>query len=80
MLQAVASDVTIGILGENFSCIMWLWMLMGLPRPPALQGAFAEHQVILQKLSLKRKIVIILVRTVKDLEKCNGLIIPGGGM
>jgi 5'-phosphate synthase pdxT subunit len=46
----------------------------------ALQGAFAEHQAMLQKLSFKRKIVTILVRTVDDLDLCDALIIPGGGM
>lgn len=45
----------------------------------ALQGAFAEHQVMLQKLSLKRKVVIVLVRQPEDLDKCDALIIPGGG-
>ncbi|KAL6304127.1 SNO glutamine amidotransferase [Sparassis latifolia] len=44
----------------------------------ALQGAFAEHQVMLQKLSVKRRIVIVLVRTEEDLHKCDALIIPGG--
>ena len=45
----------------------------------ALQGAFAEHQVMLQKLSLKRRVVIVLVRQPEDLDKCDALIIPGGG-
>ncbi|TFK35085.1 SNO glutamine amidotransferase [Crucibulum laeve] len=44
----------------------------------ALQGAFAEHQTALQKLSLTRKIEVILVRTVEDLDRCDALIIPGG--
>ncbi|KZT13240.1 SNO glutamine amidotransferase [Laetiporus sulphureus 93-53] len=44
----------------------------------AMQGAFAEHQVMLQKLSLKRHIVIVLVRTSEDLARCDALIIPGG--
>jgi len=44
----------------------------------ALQGAFAEHRVALQKLSLDRNIVVVLVRTVDDLKDCNALIIPGG--
>ncbi|KAI0959132.1 hypothetical protein AcW1_004048 [Taiwanofungus camphoratus] len=44
----------------------------------ALQGAFAEHQVMLQKLSLKKRIVIVLVRTQENLAKCDALIIPGG--
>ncbi|CCM04961.1 uncharacterized protein FIBRA_07158 [Fibroporia radiculosa] len=44
----------------------------------ALQGAFAEHQVMLKKLSVKKRIVILLVRTQEDLESCDALIIPGG--
>ncbi|RDX41218.1 SNO glutamine amidotransferase [Lentinus brumalis] len=44
----------------------------------ALQGAFAEHQVMLQKASLKRRVVIVLVRQQEDLDKCDALIIPGG--
>ncbi|KDQ52023.1 hypothetical protein JAAARDRAFT_198672 [Jaapia argillacea MUCL 33604] len=45
----------------------------------ALQGAFAEHQAMLQKISsCKCKIVITLVRTVDDLAKCDALVIPGG--
>ena len=44
-----------------------------------MQGAFAEHQVMLQKLSLKPAITICLVRSQEDLEQCDGLIIPGGG-
>ncbi|KAF8638473.1 hypothetical protein AX17_002184 [Amanita inopinata Kibby_2008] len=44
----------------------------------ALQGAFAEHQTALQKLSLKRKISVIQVRTSEDLDKCDALVIPGG--
>ncbi|KAH9936858.1 SNO glutamine amidotransferase [Epithele typhae] len=44
----------------------------------ALQGAFAEHQVMLQKLSLKRRVVVVLVRQQEDLDKCDCLIIPGG--
>ncbi|OJA10874.1 hypothetical protein AZE42_06019 [Rhizopogon vesiculosus] len=44
----------------------------------ALQGAFAEHQAALQKLSCQKKLAIILVRTAEDLSTCNALIIPGG--
>ncbi|PIN98483.1 MAG: pyridoxal 5'-phosphate synthase glutaminase subunit PdxT, partial [Candidatus Diapherotrites archaeon CG10_big_fil_rev_8_21_14_0_10_31_34] len=40
----------------------------------ALQGDFAEHKEILDKLKVKS----ILVKTKKDLEKVDGLIIPGG--
>ncbi|THG99002.1 hypothetical protein EW026_g3284 [Hermanssonia centrifuga] len=44
----------------------------------ALQGAFAEHQVMFQKVSSKKKAVIVLVRTEEDLGKCDALVIPGG--
>jgi 5'-phosphate synthase pdxT subunit len=44
----------------------------------ALQGAFAEHQASLQQLSLDRNIIVVLVRTVNDLDRCHALIIPGG--
>jgi len=44
----------------------------------ALQGAFAEHQAALQKLSCQKKLAIILVRTAEDLSTCDALIIPGG--
>ncbi|KAJ7226639.1 PdxT/SNO family [Mycena haematopus] len=45
----------------------------------ALQGAFAEHQARLQALHLKqRKIITVLVKTPEDLQRCDGLIIPGG--
>lgn len=40
----------------------------------ALQGAFLEHQSVLQKLKIPCK----LVKTAKDLEGIDGLIIPGG--
>jgi len=44
----------------------------------ALQGAFAEHQVMLKKISGKRQLDVIQVRTLEELELCDGLIIPGG--
>ncbi|ETW84783.1 hypothetical protein HETIRDRAFT_171279 [Heterobasidion irregulare TC 32-1] len=44
----------------------------------ALQGAFIEHQHILQKLSTRRRLFVVQVRTPEDLEKCDALIIPGG--
>ena len=45
----------------------------------AMQGAFAEHQVMLQKVHFERPITIILVRQAEDLARCDALIIPGGG-
>ncbi|KIJ12913.1 hypothetical protein PAXINDRAFT_170948 [Paxillus involutus ATCC 200175] len=44
----------------------------------ALQGAFAEHQSALQKISSPRKVCSLLVRTPDDLVNCHALIIPGG--
>lgn len=44
----------------------------------ALQGAFAEHQATLQKLSCQKIIVVVLVRTAEELLACDALIIPGG--
>jgi len=44
----------------------------------AMQGAFAEHQVMLQKLKLAQPIVIVLIREVEHLARCDALIIPGG--
>ncbi|KAJ8584233.1 glutamine amidotransferase subunit pdxT [Rhizopogon salebrosus TDB-379] len=44
----------------------------------ALQGAFAEHQAALQKLSCQKTLAIVLVRTAEDLSACDALIIPGG--
>ena len=40
----------------------------------AFQGGVAEHAAILKKLGQR----VLEVRTVEDLEKCDGLIIPGG--
>lgn len=45
----------------------------------ALQGAFAEHQVMFQKVNARRRVVIVLVRTPEDLGRCDALVIPGGG-
>jgi 5'-phosphate synthase pdxT subunit len=45
----------------------------------ALQGAFAEHQAMLQKISGKCHLEVIQVRTPEELKRCDGLIIPGGG-
>ncbi|KAI0052672.1 SNO glutamine amidotransferase [Auriscalpium vulgare] len=44
----------------------------------ALQGAFAEHQDMLQKVSGREKIDVVQVRTPEDLARCDALIIPGG--
>lgn len=44
----------------------------------ALQGAFVEHKTVLERLSLKIRIEVVLVRTPEDLSRCDALIIPGG--
>lgn len=46
-------------------------MLVGIL---ALQGSFAEHNETLKKLNIET----ILVKTIDDLNKIDGLIIPGG--
>lgn len=45
----------------------------------AMQGAFAEHQAMFQKLSPKKSVTVILVRTPEELARCDALVIPGGG-
>lgn len=32
-----------------------------------------------QKVNAKKKVFIVLVRTPEDLDKCDALVIPGGG-
>jgi 5'-phosphate synthase pdxT subunit len=44
----------------------------------ALQGAFAEHETALRKISSPIKVCPLLVRTPDELADCDGLIIPGG--
>jgi 5'-phosphate synthase pdxT subunit len=50
-----------------------------LDRSLALQGAFLEHQAMLQRLELKLRVTVIQVRTTEELSKCDALVIPGGG-
>ena len=76
----LATDIVIGILGEynNQPCCRGrglTWM-----RIVALQGAFAEHQAMLQKISGKSHLEVIQVRTPEELKRCDALIIPGGGL
>jgi SNO glutamine amidotransferase family len=76
-MPTARDSVTIGILG------MYLPRLRSFKlkhRPQALQGAFAEHQTALERLSVPVKVVVVLVRTVDELATCDALIIPGGGM
>ncbi|KAI0254189.1 PdxT/SNO family [Lactifluus subvellereus] len=44
----------------------------------ALQGAFTEHEAMLQKTSGKRHLEVIQVRSPEELKRCDALIIPGG--
>ncbi|THH17577.1 hypothetical protein EW146_g3258 [Bondarzewia mesenterica] len=75
----VLSNVTIGILGELAACAsMRGGDVDERACEAALQGAFIEHQNMLQKLSVRHRIVVVQVRTPEDLAKCDALIIPGG--
>jgi len=40
----------------------------------ALQGAFIEHKIILDKLQVKN----ILIKKSEEIDVCDGIIIPGG--
>jgi imidazoleglycerol phosphate synthase glutamine amidotransferase subunit HisH len=53
--------------------MIWKWII-------ALQGAFAEHQAMLQHISRKGHLEVIQVRTPEELKRCDALIIPGGGL
>lgn len=79
-LEGESNNLTIGILGDHTRCTPYSDIVSDIfAICKALQGAFAEHQAMLQKLSLKRNVVAPLVRTVEDLDLCDALIIPGGG-
>lgn len=80
-------DIVIGILGEHNNQTLphqaiagrgLTWMRMRM-RIVALQGAFAEHQAMLQKISGQGHLEVIQVRTPEELKRCDALIIPGGG-
>ena len=71
-------SVTIGILGMY--CNTTDRCVGVIHRHTALQGAFAEHQCVLERLSLPIKIRVVFVRTADDLAPCDALIIPGGGV
>lgn len=68
--------VTIGILGKPRRLF---WDEKSDSSSSALQGAFAEHEAALRKISSPVKVCPLLVRTPDDLVKCDGLVIPGGG-
>jgi len=72
----VSANISIGILGQYFSGAL---LISSYSKITALQGAFAEHQAALQKISCQKKLAILLVRTAEDLSACDALIIPGGG-
>lgn len=74
-----AEHVVVGILGASHRTFLQEDQRILNVVGEALQGAFVEHQAMLQKLSCKQQIVTILVRTVEDLNSCDALIIPGGG-
>ena len=70
-------EVTIGILGV--SCLLCEVYDLLMSHGIALQGAFVEHEKALQRLRLKRRISVLQVRTREELDRCDALIIPGGG-
>ena len=72
-------SVVIGVLGV-FPSLFNSFFRLTVPK--ALQGAFIEHQVMLQELtsSLQVEISANLVRSVQDLHACDALVLPGGGM
>jgi len=77
----LATDIVIGILGEyDNNQPFRRRRLTSWTRIVALQGAFAEHQAILQKISGKGHLEVIQVRTPEELKRCDALIIPGGGL
>ena len=79
MSSSKSDEIVIGILGiVLFASTPYGAVSLGLGL--AMQGAFAEHQVALQKVRVDRPIKIMLIRQVEDLVKCDGLIIPGGGI
>ncbi|MFZ2189779.1 MAG: pyridoxal 5'-phosphate synthase glutaminase subunit PdxT [Candidatus Magasanikiibacteriota bacterium] len=43
-----------------------------------IQGSVEEHLAVLQKISKKKKIIPVLVKTPEDLVGLSGLILPGG--
>lgn len=78
-LPTSMAQVTIGILGRPTS--PFLHFPTNIRGEKALQGAFAEHQTTFQRLAIPgRKIAVVQVRTPEDLELCDALVIPGGGV
>ena len=59
-------------------CKTWIPEIFVL-RCLALQGAFVEHRSALERLPYHTQLEIVLVKTIEDLNRCDALIIPGGG-
>jgi hypothetical protein len=78
----LAPDIVIGILGDYNNLTLSQEGIWGLTwmRIAALQGAFAEHQAMLQNISGKGHLDVIQVRIPEELKRCDALIIPGGGL
>jgi hypothetical protein len=75
--MASEKEVVIGILGERLlKYFLEDYMADGCL---AMQGAFAEHQVMLKKVRIENPIRIVLIRQASELDQCDALIIPGGG-
>ena len=78
LIENGSKSMAIGILGAVYSLSAEISFFLSYV-PKALQGAFVEHQVMFQQLSLQVEISVNLVRSVQDLQKCDALVIPGGG-
>lgn len=75
--------VIIGVLGEISFELFYRFQIVKSALHEflvtALQGAFAEHVNILNRLKVSHlAITPLLVKTPDDLQKCDALIIPGG--
>lgn len=66
----------VGILGDDLVSHLYL---SNIDINLALQGAFIEHKMTLESLPYQSSLEIILVKAVDDLNRCDALIIPGGG-
>lgn len=69
----------VGILGECLGNYDFMYRSLIQKTSVALQGAFVEHRTALERLPFRKKLEVILVKTPEDLERCDALIIPGGG-
>jgi len=78
LIENGSKSMVIGILGAVYFLNAGISFFLSYV-PKALQGAFVEHQVMFQNLSLQVEISVNLVRSVQDLQRCDALVIPGGG-